>query len=68
MVIDKTTGKGCTQSILSKTITRKLVAEGIAGKSIFSKGYYLYQVVGHGENDMYVMLKRYNKPDRKSVV
>ncbi len=62
MVIDKTTGKGCTQSILSKTITRKLVAEGIAGKSIFSKGYYLYQVVGHGENDMYVMLKRYNKP------
>ena len=63
MIINKATGKGCSQSILSKTITRKLVAEGIAGKSIFSKGCYLYQVTGHGENDMYVMLKGYNKPE-----
>ncbi len=62
MIINKATGKGCSQSILSKTITRKLVAEGIAGKSIFSKGCYLYQVAGHGENDMYVMLKGDNKP------
>lgn len=32
MVIDKATGKGCAWSIASKTITKKLVAEGIVGK------------------------------------
>lgn len=37
MVIDKTTGRGCAWSITSKTITRKLAAEGIAGQTIGKK-------------------------------
>lgn len=37
MVIDKTTGIGCAWSIASKTITQKLIAEGIVGKPIFRK-------------------------------
>ena len=37
MVIDKTTGKGCALSIVSKTIARTLIAEGIAGKAICRK-------------------------------
>lgn len=34
MVIDKTTGRGCALSLLSKTVTEKLIAEGIVGKTI----------------------------------
>lgn len=37
MVIDKTTGKGCAWSIASKTVARRLIAEGIVGKTIFRK-------------------------------
>ena len=32
MVIDKTTGKGCAWRIASRTITKRLIAEGIIGK------------------------------------
>ena len=39
MVIDKTTGKGCAQSIASKEVVKKLVAEGILDKPIFRKVY-----------------------------
>ena len=37
MVIDKTTGKGCAWRIVSKTITKRLIAEGIIGKPIARK-------------------------------
>lgn len=37
MVIDKETGKGCALAITSKTITRQLIADGIEGKTVFSK-------------------------------
>lgn len=57
MVIDKTTGKGCAWSIASKTITKKLVADGIVDKTIFRKarpnGCELIQVVDYG-GDIYV--------------
>ena len=34
MVIDKTTGRGCALSMASKAVTRKLIADGIVGKTI----------------------------------
>lgn len=37
MDIDKTTGKGCALSIVAKTITQNLIADGIAGKIIAKK-------------------------------
>ncbi len=37
MVIDKKTGKGCAWSIASKTITKRLIAEGIIGKPFARK-------------------------------
>ncbi len=37
MVIDKATGKGCAWGIASKTITRKLIAEGITDKQFARK-------------------------------
>ncbi len=37
MVIDKSTGKGCAWSIASRTITKKLIAEGIIGKPFARK-------------------------------
>lgn len=37
MVIDRTTGKGCTLSIAAKTVTRNLIADGIIGKTIAKK-------------------------------
>ena len=43
MIIDKTTGKGCAQSIASKEVVKKLVAEGILGKPILGK--FIKQVV-----------------------
>lgn len=60
MVIDKTTGKGCAQSILSKTVTEKLISDGIAGKFILRKKprdnwYYLLQVERFMGGDMYVL-------------
>ena len=52
MVIDKTTGRGCAWSIASKTITKKLIAEGIVDKTIFIKawknGYDLLRVTDCG--------------------
>ena len=45
MVIDKATGKGCAWSIASKSITKRLIAEGIIGKLFARKqinsGYHL---------------------------
>ena len=37
MVIDKTTGKGCAWRIASKTITKRLIAEGIMDKPFARK-------------------------------
>lgn len=37
MVIDRETGRGCAWSITSKTIARQLIADGIVGKTLFSK-------------------------------
>lgn len=49
MVIDKTTGKGCAWSIVSKTVTQQLIAEGIIdkliGKKPWRKGYAPLHVV-----------------------
>lgn len=52
MVINKATGRGCALSMASKTITEKLIAEGIVGKTIYRKhrinsknSYDLFQVV-----------------------
>lgn len=39
MDIDKRTGRGCAWSILSKTIARKLVDDGIVGKEIARKNF-----------------------------
>ena len=62
MVIDKTTGRGCAWSIASKTITKKLIAEGIVDKTIFIKawknGYDLLRVTDCGENCAYLMSQR----------
>lgn len=45
MVIDKTTGKGCAWRIASKTITKRLIAEGIMDKPFarkpFKSSYHL---------------------------
>lgn len=37
MVIDKSTGRGCAWCIVSRKLTKKLIAEGITGKPIFRK-------------------------------
>lgn len=54
MVIDKTTGKGCAWSIVSKSITKRLIAENIIGKTIYRKprksGYKFFQVIALGDN------------------
>ncbi len=39
MVIDKTTGKGCAWSIASRTITKRLIDEGIIGKQFARKPF-----------------------------
>lgn len=61
MVIDKTTGKGCAWSIASKTITRKLLADGIKGqviaRRIYQSHYDLFRVEDLGE-DICVISKR----------
>ena len=62
MIIDKTTGRGCAWSIASKTIARKLVAEGIEGKVIsqksFPNSYELLQVIEYGEAHVCVVSQR----------
>lgn len=62
MIVDKTTGRGCAWSI---TITRKLIADGIVGKTIFRKphrnSYDLLRVVNCGKNWIYVDLQRGNE-------
>ena len=64
MIIDKTTGKGCAQSIASKEVVTKLVAEGILDKPIFRKVYKtgcdLLWVTTY-EGDIYVMREKYAK-------
>ena len=64
MIIDKTTGRGCSLSIVSKTITKKLIADGIVNKTISRKarknGYDLIQVVDRGDY-VYVMSQRANE-------
>jgi len=53
--IDKTTGKGCVQSIVSTAIAKKLAEDGIVGK-IISKTqmrngeHYLLQVKSMGNS------------------
>lgn len=62
MVIDKTTGKGCAWSIASKTITKKLIADGIVDKLIFRKLYQksstMLRVVDLREPCAYVVSER----------
>lgn len=66
MAIDKTTGKGCAQSIVSKVITDRLIADGIMGKPIYRKYNrsicWLLKVVNISEP--YVMM---SKGDEKSA-
>ena len=62
MIIDKTTGKGCAWSIVSKKITSELIAEGITDQPIFripcKDGYELLRVVSYDEGQMYVTPQR----------
>ena len=62
MVIDKTTGLGCALSLLSKTVTEKLIAEGIIGKTICRKRrinskniYDLFQVVRYTHKHVHIV-------------
>lgn len=76
MVIDKTTGRGCSLSIAgSKTITGKLVADGIVGKPIYrklrinsQKHYNLFWVVRfkHDEN-VYVISQKDNELEERTL-
>lgn len=58
MVIDKSTGKGCAWSIASKTVARRLIADGIIDKPIFRKprsNYVSVLTVGYSDNQAYVI-------------
>ena len=61
MVIDKTTGRGCALSIVSKTIAKQLIAEGIIGKAIFRRarpnGYNLLCVAKYGGEARVILQK-----------
>lgn len=71
MVIDKTTGRGCALSLLSKTVTEKLIADGIVDKPICRKHrqnrksskirYDLFRVVKYEEH-AYVVSQRSDEP------
>ena len=64
MVIDKSTGKGCAQSILSRVITKRLIAEGIADKPIDKttcRTIDSYLRVTN-KKDLYVTLRKVGKP------
>ena len=74
MTIDKSTGKGCAQSILSKVVARRLVDEGIAGKSISRRpnklkcgAYHLLRVVNYGKASLYVKLEGEYGPRKKPL-
>lgn len=58
MVIDKTTGRGCAWSIAAKMITQRLVADGIAGKTIAKKPRHKrniwLQIIDYGEDQIYI--------------
>ncbi len=62
MIIDKTTGKGCAWSIISRTITQKLIAEGITDNPIFRKQiksrYRLLWVEKDKDGRVSVMLRK----------
>lgn len=70
MVIDKTTGRGCAWSMASKTITEKLIADGIVGKTIYRKprinsksSYDLFRVIKFKhEKDVYVASQKSDGP------
>ena len=72
MVIDKTTGKGCALSIVSKTVTKQLIAEGIIGKLIgkkpWRKGYAPLYVV-QSPDRVYVTIwpQRSDEPTEEAV-
>ena len=75
MVIDKTTGRGCAWSISSKAITKRLISEGIVGKTICRRrrrnsktNYELLQVVKPKHEDcVYVVSKKDNGLDKVSL-
>jgi len=62
MVIDKSTGKGCAWSIASKTITKRLIAEGIIDKPFARKPtrsrYRLLSAEKFSEGQVYVIWRR----------
>lgn len=68
MVIDKMTGKGCAWSIVSKTVTKKLVADGIVDQPIYRKlrynsknRYSLLWVTAYGKSDIYITTLRHEE-------
>jgi len=62
MVIDKSTGKGCAWSIASRTITKRLIAEGIIDKPFARKQirnrYRLLSAKKFSEGQVYVTWQR----------
>ncbi len=62
MVIDKSTGKGCAWSIASRTITKRLIAEGIIDKPFARKHtrrrYRLLSAEKFSEGQVYVIWRR----------
>lgn len=64
MVINKSAGKGCAQSILSKVIAKKLIADGIADKPIDKTTYRSIDSVLRVSNrrDLYVTLRKAGRP------
>ncbi len=71
MYIDTTTGRGCALSIASKTVTRKLVADGIVGKVIAKKPRYndcmLLRVVNYGNGWIYVDWYFTDEPEKQPL-
>lgn len=71
MIIDKTTGKGCAWSLAAKTITKKLIADGIVGeiiaKSSFRKRCVLLQVIGYGEDQVFIKWSFADKLEKESL-
>lgn len=64
MVIDKSTGRGCAWSIASKTVAKRLIAEGIMDKPIYRKPrkdvYDFLRVVEYC-GSVYVMSQRFSE-------
>lgn len=60
MVIDKATGKGCAWRIASKTITKRLIAEGITDKLFARNRYHLLGAEKRKDGQVYVTRWRSN--------